>query len=297
MSSKKNEQHIVPRTYLKHWRIGEGQNLVYIINFRDRYRTGVQTVGLNDKVFKQRKYYNDSSFANPYVIEEMLGEDFEPTYEIIMSEVKLEQSLSESTRQLVISWLYTAKMRSPVMRANPERLFNFVSKTQERWGGKKLTQEEEQAIEQKARRVAKKIQLSALTDRGQVQSLLWMFVETLVNKRWRILKSRPGYEFWTNDNPGFSPNMSERFKERVPYHHVMEMNAGSIIFFPLSPTYCLELTPFEEGTPLEVSGATMEIEFEQAPLTLIDFINKGVFYTRYNLVVSNKRELMERCIK
>ena len=297
MSSKKNEQHLVPRTYLKHWRIAEGQNMVCIIDFHDKYRTEVQTVGLNDKVFKSRKYYNDSSLKNPYLIEEMLGEDFEPNYEIIMNEVKLEQSLSESVRVKLLGWLYVSKMRSPVMRANPERIANFVYKAQERWNGTALTEDREREIEDMARKLAKKVQLGALSDENQVQNLLMLFVDTLANKHWRILKSTPAYEFWTNDNPGFSPNMIERFAKDRPYHHVMEMNAGSHIYFPLSPKYCLEMVPFTEAPPVDAYGMTMDIKFEQAPLEYIAFINKGIFHTCYKLIISNSKDMLERYIK
>lgn len=297
MNSKKNEQHTIPRTYLKHWRIAEGQNLVCIVDFHNKYRTEVQTVGLNDKVFKSRKYYNDNSLKNPYLIEELLGEDFEPNYEIIMNEVKKEQSLSESVRVKLLGWLYVSKMRSPVMRANPERIANFMYKAQECWNGSVLTEERERELKEKARKLAKKVQLSALSDETQVQNLLKLFVDTLVSKHWRILKSTPAYEFWTNDNPGFSPNMIERFAKDRPYHHVMEMNGGSYIYYPLSPKYCLEIIPFEQGTPLHVSAMTMDIKFEQAPLDYIDFINRGVFHTCYKLLISNNKELLERCIK
>ena len=78
---KKDEQHIVPRTYLKYWKIAPDKNFVYGIDFSNEYRKGVQTFGLNDKVFKQRKYYNHDSFENPYIIEDVLGEEIEIEFE------------------------------------------------------------------------------------------------------------------------------------------------------------------------------------------------------------------------
>ncbi|MGI4872277.1 MAG: DUF4238 domain-containing protein [Janthinobacterium lividum] len=297
MGNKKTKQHIVPRTYLKHWRIAEDKNFVYIVDFHNKHRTGVQEVGVNDKVFKIENYYNDNLFKNPYAVEDMLGSNFEPTYETIMNEIRQEQSLSESVRLNIINWLYISKARSQVMRDNPERMLNFMLKTNERWGGKELEYSKEKAIEEHARKAAKRIQLSMFSDMRQVQELLSLFVETLFAKHWRILKSSPILEFWTNDNPGFSPNVIERFTAMRPFHHVMEMNAGSIIYYPLSPKYCLEITPFVEGTPLDVSGATMEIKFEQASLPYMDYINSGVFHTRHHLVIANNSESLQRCIK
>lgn len=130
-NKRKDEQHIVPRTYLKHWRIGSEKNFVYGIDFSDKYKKGVQTFGLSDKVFKRRRYYNDGSFPNPYIIEDVLGQDIEPEYENIMSEVNKEQNLSYSIRGKLIQWLYVSKMRSPYMRDSTEGMANFISKSTE----------------------------------------------------------------------------------------------------------------------------------------------------------------------
>lgn len=35
----------------------------------------------------------------------------------------------------------------------------------------------------------------------------------------------------------------------------------------------------------------------QAGQTMIDFINKGVFYTKHELLISNSKKLLEDCIK
>jgi hypothetical protein len=297
MSSKKNQQHIVPRTYLKHWCISENERFMFVIDFSNKYNTSPQRVGPNDKLFKREKYYNSQSFTNPYGIEDMLGEDIEPNYEIIMTEVKAEGKISQSVREKIIGWLHVSKMRSPVMRDNPERIANFLLKTQERWGGKLISAAREREIEEYSKGLAKNVHLRGLSDIKQVEEIVLIFVNTLLNKRWVILKSNPLFEFWTNDNPGFSPNVIERFAAQRPYHHVMEMNAGSIIYYPLSPKYCLEISPFEAGTPLEVNATTIEIEFKEASLHQIDFINRGVFYTRSKLLISNNKEILERCIK
>ena len=297
MSSKKTKQHIVPRTYLKHWRIASDKNLVYIVDFNNKYRTGIQEVGINDKVFKRNNYYTDKGFNNPHIIEDVLGSDIEPMYEVIMNEIRQEKQLSELVRQNIISWLYASKMRSEVMRDNPERIINFLLKTRERWGGKQIEQSREREIEDYARRAAKKLHLGGFADQQQVESTLILFVETLIAKHWRILKSSPILRFWTNDNPGFSPNVVEHFAKMRPFHHVMEMNAGSIIYYPLSPKYCLEITPFSAGTPPEINAANMEILFEQASVRYVDYINSGVFHTRHHLIIANNKESLQRCIR
>lgn len=295
--SKKDGQHIVPRTYLKYWRLADNQNFVYGIDFSNKYKTGVQTFGLNDKVFKERKYYNHHSFENPYIIEDVLGEDIEPAYDKIMMEVNSESNLSQSIREKIIQWLYISKMRSPYMRDNTERIANFLYKTMEKFKDKNLTPEKEHAIEQHAKRIAKDAQIYTFAHEGQLKKLLTLFFKTLNAKHWRILKSIPQFQFWTNDNPGFSPSTVEMFAKESPYHQLMELKSNSIIYYPLSPKYCLEITPFTLETPLNICALTMEIKYEQASSELIEFINKGVLYTCNKVLISNNKEILEYCIK
>lgn len=295
--SKKDGQHVVPRTYLKYWKIAEDKNFVYGIDFSNQFSKGIQTFGLNHKVFKEKKYYNHQSFENAYIIEDFLGEEIEPIYDKIMSEVNSETNLSVEIREKVIIWLYISKLRSPHMRINTERITNFVYKTSERFLGKTLSQEKESAIELHAKQIAIEAQLNTFAADGQLKSLLNLFFEILNAKHWRILTSIPHFEFLTNDNPGFSPNTIARFVKDSPFHHVMEMNAHSIIFYPLSPKYCLEITPFLPGTPLNICSLSMEIKYEQASPELIVFINKGVLYTCNKILVSNNKEILEYCIR
>lgn len=295
--SKKDGQHIVPRTYLKFWKIAEGKSFVYGIDFSNKYKKGVQTFGLNDKVFKERKYYNHNSFENQYIIEDVLGEDIEPSYDKIMCEINNEINLSFGIREKIMQWLFISKMRSPHIRNNTERIANFLFKVTEQFKDKNISAEKERAIEIHSKKIAKEVQLSTLTNDGQLQSLLKLFIETLNAKHWRIIKSIPQFEFWTNDNPGFSPNTDERFAKDTPYHYIMEMNEQSIIYFPLSPKYCLEITPFPQGTPLDICALTMEIKYEQASPKLIEFINKGIFCTCNKVLISNNKEILEYCIK
>jgi hypothetical protein len=293
----KDEQHLVPRTYLKHWRIAEDENFVYGIDFANKYNKNVQKFGLNDKVFKQKRYYNDNSFQNPYIIEDVLGQDIEPSYELIMTEVNIEQNISQQIREKLMQWLYISKMRSPFMRDNTEQLANFIFKTTERYKDKNLSTDKEEAIEHQSKQIAKQVQISTFADEEQVKNLSKLFIETLNAKHWRILKSIPQFQFWTNDNPGFSPNTIERFAKERPYHHVMEMNSSSIILYPLSPKYCLEISPFKMGTPLNICALTMDIKFEQASPQMIEYINKGVLHTCSKLIVSNNKEILQHCIK
>jgi hypothetical protein len=293
MGNKSKQQHTVPRTYLKHWRISEQESFVYVIDFSVKGKPAIKQVGLNDKVFKRDRYYNDNTLSDPYILETIFSENFEPIYESIMNEIKQESILSQQAREKLVRWLYISIMRSPVLRNNHKRLISFEMKVREEWGGKVLTEDREREIEKEASERAKKLHLGAFFDKEHAEELVKLFVGTLLAKHWRILKSTPAYEFWTNDNPGFSPNITKRFGHEPDYHYWFELNSNGIMYFPLSPKYCLEITPFQMGTPAEISAATMDIKFETVALEYVDLINEGVFYTRDRLVISSNKRALE----
>lgn len=290
--SKKDQQHIVPRTYLKHWRIAEDQNFVYGLQIPSKSENKIQIYGLNDKVFKERKFYNDGTLSNPYSIEDMLGQDIEPNYSKIMAEISSEVNLSQKNRELLIQWLFFSKQRSPNIRSNTESIINFIYKSTLEFN-KLLTPENEVIVKDIAKAEAKDIHLSALVGREGTEKLLMLYIETLNAKHWRILKSHTSC-FWTNDNPGFSPNVDPRFIHYQPFHPVMQMSWDSFIFFPLSPKYCLEIKPFKEGTPLEVCAMEMNIDYEEVNDDYVSFINRGILATCNKIVVSNQKEGLEK---
>lgn len=76
--TKKNQQHIVPSTYLKYFQIANDPSFVYCINKADPFRTGAQKKGIKDKIFKRKKYYNTPKYENNYIIEDVLGQAIEP---------------------------------------------------------------------------------------------------------------------------------------------------------------------------------------------------------------------------
>lgn len=296
-SPKKKNQHIVPRTYLKHWKIADDKSFVYGIDFSNKYNDRVQRFGLNDKVFIIEYYYNHNSFDNPQKIEDILGKYVEPDYDKIMSEIIAEVNLSEPIRMKIISWLYYSKMRSPNMRNENSLLVNFILNISTMYGNIKLETEDKRDIYNYSKEIGKITQLNTLIDKSKVEEGLELYFNILKNKHWCILKSLSNYQFWTNDNPGFSPNKDEFRAKSNPFHSVMEMNQKLIIYFPLSPKYCLEFKPFEKECANNLSGLSMEVEYIQATPKLIHYINTGIFQTRNKLIIANNKDVLEYSIK
>lgn len=297
MAQKPKKQHIVPKAYLKYWEIDDNKNKshVYGINLKDKYKKGIQRFGLNHKVFKEVKYYNDKSFKNPYYIEYFLSKNVENRFPKIMDEVIKEVNLSTEIRDDIISWLYFSNARSPIIRNNLKRISSHLQRVMEYMEGNNLSDEKEIEIENNANKGAKEYHLKFFNDNDVLLKNGNLFKESLLNKQWRILKSNRLLEFWTNDNPGFSPNLIERFAVDEPYHSVMEMNKQSIVYYPLSPKYCLEIKPFDESN--NISNEENIVKYEYATFELIEFINKGVFSTAIKMLVSKSKESLELCVK
>ena len=297
--TKHIQQHYIPRVYLKNFQIDDKNNksFVWCVDFSNKYSIEPKKLGLNDKVFKMKKFYNDIRLQNPFAIEEILGSEFETKFVKIIGAVKKECKLSKETVKNLMIWLYISKMRSPYFRANTERLIKWFIETTNKYKNLSLSEKEKEQIDKYIQQSSKDIHLNYLIDHDNSKKLAKLFKETLNAKHWRILKSKKELPFCTNDNPGFSPNLHPMFAKDTPFHKVMEMNSQSMIFYVLSPNYCLEITPFVKGTSLTKCALNMEIEYHEAPLELVEFINKGVFYSKYKLIISNSKRLLDNRIK
>jgi len=297
--SKKLQQHYIPRVYLKNFQIDDSENksFVYCIDFSNKYNRNPQRKGINDKIFKEKKYYNDPRLVDSFAIEDVLAEKFEPKYDKIINSISKEEELSKEIIENLMIWLYISKMRSPYHRENTKRLLKHFIEITNGYNKHTPDEKEKQVIEKYIKHKSKEVHLNAFSDKEQAEKLIKLHIETLNAKHWRIIKSYPDFPFWTNDNPGFSPNTHPLFVKDFPFHQVMELNSYSIIFYVLTPKYCLEIIPFEQGTPLTVCAFNMKIQFEQATHAMVDFINRGVFYTRYKLLISNSKKLLDNCVK
>jgi len=297
--TKKIEQHYIPRVYLKWFQIDDTLNksFVYCIDFSNQHNTKIQRKGINDRIFKEKKFYNDNRLVDPFAIENVLGADFEPKYETIIKAIELETCPSTQIVEDLMTWLYISKLRSPYFRTNSERVLEKIISITNAYKKHIPIESEKIEIDKYIKKASREAHLNSFSDLKQAEKLLQLHFQTLNAKHWRILKSNPKFPFWTNDNPGFSPNMNPMFAKDNPFHQVMELNGSSIIFYVLTPKYCIEITPFQEGTPLTICALNMEIKFEQASPELIHYINKGVFHSRYKLLISNSKKLLDTCVK
>lgn len=299
MSTKPIQQHYVPRIYLKQFRIPEIRDgsFVYCLDFSDRYKRNIQRVGLNDKIFKIKKFYNDNRLVDPFIIEKVFAQDIEPKYEAIMNCLKNEKQIPVEIREDILSWLFFTQFRAPHIRDNINRVMSWMHEMNNKFRNHQLSADDKEALNDHIIRSSREIHLDAFSDRQHAEMLLTTHIETLNTKHWKILKSIPGHPFLTNDNPGFSPNRHVKFAAHAPFHHVMELNHSSIIYFVFSPDYCLEIRPFFEGTPLELCALNMDMQFETISKDYIGYINMGTYYSRYKVLISNSKDAIRKCLK
>jgi hypothetical protein len=297
--SKKIQQHYIPRVYLKQFQIdaAENKSFVYCIDFSNKYNPKPQRKGINDKIFKKEKYYNDQRLADPYAIEDALSVKFESKYERIVNAISEEKSPPKEIVEDLMTWLYISKMRSPIHRANTQRFLEWFIDTNNKYRGRVPTENEKLILQQYINQKSKNVHLGTLSEIKRIEKLFSLYVNTLNAKHWKFLISQPDLPFLTNDNPGFSPNLQPLSARNFPFHQVMELNSHSTIYYVLTPKYCIEITPFTQETPLNICALNMEMIFEQAPRALIDFINKGVFYSKYKLLISNSLKPLEDFIR
>lgn len=286
MSLPKN-QHIVPEVYLRQFHNGDGAH-VYCIDFEDKYKMFPQKRGVGDKRFTKKKFYNDNKLSNPYTVENYFGEKVEQFYPKIIEAVSAEKELSEDIKNKIIEWIYCCSFRSTINRSNYERIAQFSHKMEV---GYKKEVLDADFMNTSAKAIAKDMQLSAFIDEELNKELMTLYKDGLLAKTWRIFKAPENNPFWTNDNPGFSPNLDDRLIKERPFHYNPQISERSWVYFVLSPKYCIEFLP---TTILKTeSGQLIHLNANEAQVNQINF---GVLRTHGRYLISNSLESLKKVI-
>lgn len=291
--TKPKKQHIAPVTYLKQFHIGDKKN-IYCIDCSDHHKLYVQRIGLGDKRLTIKNFYTDNRLENHFAIENFFAKEVEPLYPSIINAINEEKPLSEEIKAKIILWIFCSDMRKATKRGMYEGIIKWTCEVISAYKKEEIPGT---ILTEYSKRLAKDIQLNPFSDETQVKELFSLFEKTLALKQWRILKTTNDNPFWTNDSPVFSPNLHPQFSKDTPYHMGAELNGNSFVYFILSPYYCLEISPFYEGTPLDATLWNMDIPFETASPLEVKFINTGVYYTCNNLIISNNKNSLENGIK
>src|SRR5690606_24993338 len=92
------------------------------------------------------------------------------------------------------------------------------------------------------------------------------FVYSAVSMRWTIYKSPENKFWWTSDNPGFCHNIKEmeRTQDINPKPIYNIVGVDSILYYPLSKKYCLNIHPYNKGEDLNLNATNTNIRFKEA---------------------------------
>lgn len=290
-------QHDLPRTYLKRFVIDPNnrkfRSMIYCY-WENQYETKCETVSINSKKFKNDNFYTVNHPNEPFIFETFFKDEIEPLYNKIMIEIESEQNPSFECRNYLILWLFYNKYRNKAFREIIENLVNFQIETSYsmQYGKEKFKPLSEEAKSIAASK-AKKLHLQFLFK----EEMLLNFEKGIGTNHWIILKSKPNNQFLTNDDPGFSINIEMGNIDFNSLNSSYATNYKASNFFILSPKYCLLISPFWEGTPLDISILNQHIEFKITNNSYIDFINYCTKVTRTKYLISNNKIMIDKHTK
>lgn len=289
--SEPKKQHYISKTYLKHFTEGKSP-FVYVFDFSNPHRSEAQKRGVNSPIFKIKDYYSshDGILTEPYILEKTFSFLFESHYNDIINEISKEKNLSLEIREKLMIWLFGTQLKSPLIRNSFFHVTNWLYKVSSSYRRDGFYKNHKEPIEKYIKHISKINHLTSFAD----EQISKLFIEGLSAKKWTILKPPVGHKFWTNDNPGFSPNLDLLFQKERRFHHQFELNAHSICYFVLTPGYCIQFSPFLKSDPPSINGLNMEITYVEINSSLYDEIMRGVFETRYKLIIADNKEIFKK---
>lgn len=289
-------QHDVPATYLKRFSINPEdrglKNMVYCLKLSNK-NFEIKPISVKSKFFKTVAFYTLENVVeeDKYAIEEIFSNEIEPWYFEIVKEIKQEKQLSIDIRTKLVVWIWFSKYRTVFNRSNIERISTWLLKTKiliEE--GEGVAKELEDGIKNYSKELAKDLQLESLFSQEHLEK----FEKGIASKHWTILKSRNKNRFITNDNPGFSVEI-ELGKPKLNTLNVQfATNWRATNYYPISPNYCLMISPFWEGTPKEKNFYNIELKYLITNNDHIDFINNCTVILSKKYLVANKEGFLEK---
>lgn len=279
-------QHIIPGVYLRQFCTPNKKGQVFCLELKHKYEKRVRLRGVNEDIFKKEHYYSDFSKEDPLTVENFLSKKLETPFNSLIAQLKTEKPLEVESKEKIIKWIYYSKLRTSVFR---DKTNSVIKKHLKDLNEQDPDSVKIQDIEEFSEKSAKELQLNLLSPSSDLEDF---YYQGLSSKFWTILKSKPDFSFFTNDNPGFSC-----LNAKADSFHPMKLaEQDTICFFVLSPTYCVKMEPFSMEN-LHLNVFTVVTRFREASYEEIDLINKGVFKTANELIISNNKSQIEKCIK
>lgn len=302
--AKKNNQHINPETYLKHF---AEDKFIYAIQLNNKFQNKPFREGVGHKMFTKRKYYNFPNRKNEPILENIFSNIENDDYNTIISNIENRINLRIDTKQLLVDWMLMMKFRSTKFRDNFSESVSWTENTMERLRtGNGLSQETERELEKKGKSIGKAIQLSAFLEKEQYTELRKSFFVNFMSRNWVIMESK-SINFITSDNPGYSFTLSKdivRFNlSPVSSMYNFNHKDNSIHVFPLTYNKCLFLTPFSEDEVVEINDRGVdrilqkEIEFRECTIDEVNEVNDVTASLAHELIIGKTETDLNKYFK
>ena len=250
------KQHIVSKTYLKHFSEKLDGNGLYVIDYEDEFKTGIQKKNSGDKIFWIENYSDTPFFEDKKAIEKMFGSDIESSYNDIISNIEQENpNIGFDVKQELLQWIFYTKLRSPIWENHLENFTNY------------------DFFKKQANH----------------------FVSSAISMKWTIYKSPKEKYWWTSDNPGFCHNIKEmKVTQKIspkPIYNIVGVD--SVLYYPLSKKYYLNIHPYNKGEDLNLNATNTNVRFKESDLSLLRILNYSTFITKKRLIIAAESESLK----
>ena len=255
--SNYRKQHVIPKTYLKHFSTNSDGIGLFVIDNEHEYKLGIQKRNSGDKIFWEKNYSDTAFFEDRKAIEKIFANHIEHNYNSIVHVIEKENpTVSLDVKEELIKWIFYTKLRSPIWE---NHIKNFTS---ELFFEKSLNE----------------------------------FITHSMSMRWTIYKSPNNEYWWTSDNPGCCLNLKEyELTEKIIPTPIYEFNGvDTILFYPLTKKYCLNIHPYLQGEDVNLNITNTDITIECVDSGLLKQINYLTLITQKRLIISTNYDSLKK---
>lgn len=225
---------------------------------------------LKDSQLQMINSIQDSFACMSLVSPKVRRKFIEDIYQAVAQVIRREETITDNyTKEQIAELVYYTKLRNTINLSTCVNGFNSIEAS-----NTEITMSE-------GRQLIKKKQLSKIT---------------VLMRKWRILKSKPGLSWITSDNPGFAIHLSDLYSTDGQFRaldNLFNVKKDSVIYYPLSSEYCLRIEA-DFGHHYNASPANNEIEYEYASTEEINVVNGLTVSTKRKMFISKDKESIDQ---
>ncbi len=281
-------QHYIPRFYLKTF-ARKTKPKTYRIRCFDKYKYKPLQCNINDIAVEKFFYDSEIPTQVEYFLS-LLEREFARVYKKIINHNSLETMTSEDYTIFSV-FIFTQQERTKSSRIRNTQIAKQIYKFLY-LNNPELNLPPFESLDVEYR---KKV-LNLLARNNQLRFMFSTFMEdkdkgilnpakAIFNLEWTLCTNDTGFEFYTSDHPIFIYNPDRQEVPLQGYGQYAYSSQGVRIYFPLTPTLCLELYdgnfyPFDKK-----KGNKKQIKKE-----MVDLINTHIIIEAYRYIFSKGRD-------